>query len=263
MNDAPLTPAQIEALRDMSRVWQGVSVVIVGATALGFSIPMVWRKTNDLDVTVAVPVEELPAGMNRLLGWEPGGRGEQEWIAPGDVRVDILPVGRAQLESGKLIWPSGFEMSLVGYRHVFEQAADVMMGPELVVRVAPLPVVVLLKMAAFLDRPWERERDLEDVGHVLEEYLRPDEEERRFADDVFDAGLSYDEAPAYWLGRDMRDLVNSEERALVEKFLDVVGDENGAWHARMLRAGPPTWLKESTELTRRIAAFRLGFSVLE
>ena len=259
MTTTPLTPAQVKALRDLSGAWSDVSLVIVGATALGFSIPMTWRKTNDLDVTMAVPLEQLPAGMERLRGWKAGGKGEHEWIAPDGVRVDILPVGEAQLESGKLVWRSGFEMSVAGFHHVFARAEEVAVEPGFAVKVAPLPVIVLLKMAAFLDRPWERERDLEDIGYVMEEFLTP-EDERRFADDVFDAGLSYDQTPAYWLGRSMRDLVNSEERVLVERFLEFVGDESREMHAKMLRVGPPTWLKRSTELTKRVDAFRLGFS---
>lgn len=173
--------------------------------------------------------------------------------------MDILPVGEAQLESGKLIWPNGFEMNVAGFQHVFERAAKVPIESGFAVKVAPLPVIVLLKMAAFLDRPWERERDLGDIGYVLEEFLAP-ESERRFADDVFDASLNYDDTSAYWLGRDMRDLVNPEERAIVDRFVEVVGDETREMHARMLQVGPQKWLRRSTELAKRLDAFRLGFS---
>jgi len=77
--------------------------------------------------------------------------------------------------------------------------------------VAPVAVIAVLKMIAYLDRPGERERDLHDLAYILENHVSPDDE-RRFADDVLDAGIPYERAGAYLLVHDLRQLVSDTER---------------------------------------------------
>ena len=55
-------------------------------------------------------------------------------------------------------------------------------------------------MAAYLDRPTERLRDLEDIAHLLESYV--DDSSPRFWDDALAWGED-DQAPAYLLGLDI------------------------------------------------------------
>ena len=69
-------------------------------------------------------------------------------------------------------------------------------------RVAPLPVLALIKRAASLDRPVLREKDLADLLLIMACYEA--ETDRRFGDDVLAAGVEYDEAGAFLLGRDLQ-----------------------------------------------------------
>ena len=62
-------------------------------------------------------------------------------------------------------------MSLVGMDLAFKYAARHAGGAL----VAPPPVVALLKMVAFADRPAERERDLVDIAHLLDAYVNEEE----------------------------------------------------------------------------------------
>ncbi len=41
------------------------------------------------------------------------------------------------------------------------------------VPIAPVPVIAVLKMISYLDRPAERERDLRDLAHTSREVRRP------------------------------------------------------------------------------------------
>ena len=44
-----LTATQSTAVREVTEVWPGRKIVIIGATALGFYFDMRWRKTSDVD----------------------------------------------------------------------------------------------------------------------------------------------------------------------------------------------------------------------
>jgi hypothetical protein len=85
-------------------------------------------------------------------------------------------------------------------------------------------------MISYLDRPAERERDLNDVVHILENYVAPDDE-RRFAPEVVDAQVEFEHASAYLLGFDVREILNGAERELIDAFVARIRDE----HTRQLR----------------------------
>jgi len=151
-------------------------------------------------------------------------------------------------------------MNLTGMRLALERAITFEVEPELSIAVAPVAVIAVLKMISYMDRPAQRERDLHDLAHILENHVPPDEE-RRFAPDVLDAAVAYEHASAYLLGRDLRQMVNDTERKGVDDFVARVRDERhpSATQARMARLGPRSWNQDPDELSARVEAFVLGF----
>jgi len=254
------TPGQTAALRKLCELWPDTPFVLVGASALGCFLDFRWRATNDIDISVSIELDELPAGLDRLPGWSADSRAEHRWLAPEDVKVDILPAGPNLRRAGTLRWPrSGNEMSLLGQRLAFEQARDVQVASDLSIRVAPVPVVCVLKMVAYQDQPQARTRDLEDLAHIFDEYV-PVEDQRRYTDDVHDTGLEFDVVSAYLLGRDIGALVNNEERAAVVSFIAKVRDEQDrhATQARMANVAPLSWRRDPEALLVRLEAFERG-----
>jgi predicted nucleotidyltransferase len=84
-------------------------------------------------------------------------------------------------------------------------------------------VLALIKRAASLDRPVLREKDLADLLLIMACYEA--ETDRRFGDDVLAAGVEYDEAGAFLLGRDLQRICRAPvETGAVEKFLQRVTD---------------------------------------
>ena len=57
--------------------------------------------------------------------------------------------------------------------------------------VAAIPVLALLKMTAFIDKPVERARDLADLARILEGYLE-DYDERRFGSEIIELGIEFE-----------------------------------------------------------------------
>jgi predicted nucleotidyltransferase len=228
------TPGQVAALKKLRALWPDTPFVLVGASALGCFLDFRWRATNDIDISISIEVDELPAGLDRMQGWSADPRAEHRWLAPEDVKVDILPAGPNLRRAGTLRWPrSGNEMSLLGQRLAFEQARDVEVASDFSIRVAPVPVVCVLKMVAYQDQPQARARDLEDDFEVVSAFL---------------------------LGRDIGALVNSKERAAVASFIAKVRDENDphATQARMANVAPVFWRRDPGALLGRLKAFELG-----
>lgn len=123
------------------------------------------------------------------------------------------------------------------------------------IAVATVPVIVLLKMAAFGDRPFERERDLTDIGHILERYLEKDD--RCFGEAALEARVDFAHVSAFLCGQDVGAIVQTAaHRELIERFLEFVS--SGSTHFyQWLRLGP---LHEEEALTDRMLAFTLGLA---
>ncbi len=260
MNTDRFTEEQIEALHILGGLWGQESFVLIGATALDCFMEMNWRGTHDLDLMVALSIDEYRSGLANLAGWRRHPVLEHEWLAPGNVRVDIVPAGELQLKAGEIVWPgSGVRMSTTGLRLAFDLSIPVCLANDLQIRIASPPAVTVMKMAAYLDRPAEREKDLKDIGHLLEGYADGDDS-RRFSDEVLDHGLDYEQVSAFLLGKDIGVMADAGDREAITTFLSRLRDEAdpAATHSRMLRSGPVSWNSDPAVMAARLEAFCLG-----
>ena len=248
-----LTPGQIAALQKIQEIWPQRNAVIIGATALGFYMDMPWRQTVDVDLVVAIDTGDLET-LARQHGWQQRANRDHEFLAPGGSRLDLLPACPDLLAQGFITWPSGHTMNLAGIDLAFAHSEEHHVADGLLVRVAPPPVVTILKMASYCDRPADRERDLADIAHLLDFYV-DDDSERRWAEA---AGMLFELASPYLLGLDVGRLTIDVHRALVHRFLSLVEDTATTKHQIMERRGPATWHAEEHPLDRRLTAFRRG-----
>ncbi len=255
MTNNPFTPAQREALLELRREWTERRIVLIGASALACQIEMRWRRTNDIDLTIVAEQKELAADLTSL-GWKRDARLEQRWMSPQGVLVDALPASHADIAAGKLVFAeSGHVMNLAGFDLALAHHVPVSLGPAHFIDVAIVPVVVILKMAAWLDRPAERDRDLQDLAHVFNEYLEPDAS-RRWEDELIEAQLAYEDQSAFALGRDIGAVAKEVHYQLIIGFLAAVSDDSAAAHASFARYLAHE--NSSTILDARLQAFRRG-----
>ena len=175
------------------------------------------------------------------------------------MKVDVLPAGPSLLAAGEIVWPAGARMSLTGMRLALATGNTFQVESGLSIRVAPLPVIAVLKMVSYLDRPAERERDLHDIAYILENHVPPDDD-RRFDPAVVDAAVPFEVASAYLLGHDLGSLLNDVERQAVDAFVARVRDAGhpAATQAMMTRLGPPSWNQDPDQLLARVDAFMEG-----
>lgn len=218
-----LLPEQAKALRELQEICSELrsDVVLIGAIAYRVWVHDEDRTTEDLDAVVALDLDEM-APLRELLtacGWRPDAKREHRWHSAESVRLDLMPVGPKARQTKELIWPvAETRMSLVGYDHVFEDAVECDIGSGLKARVVPLVTLVLLKIVSYMDDPETRQKDLQDIASIMDKF--EEDGDRRFSDEVLDAGVQYDVAGAFLLGRDLARLCTSQDEiAVVSRFL--------------------------------------------
>jgi predicted nucleotidyltransferase len=228
-----LTSDQITDLAGISQICHelGADLVVIGATSLLLHMGDLGRFTRDVDLTVALDLDEFERLTTRLtaIGWTPAPKLEHRWTAPRQTIVDLLPAGPELRRRGSIMWPaSQFVMSLVGFEHVFADAAEVHLAGGLRIRVAPPVVTALLKIIAYVEDPCRRAKDLQDIRAVLGRY--EEESDRLFSDAVFDAQLpDFGFANAFLLGLDMRKFATTDDARFIGRFLGrfLSGEEEG------------------------------------
>ena len=241
----------MEALRTVRAAFPRAKIALIGATALGLHVKMTWRTSIDLDLVIAVAVSEIDA--TKLPGWQRDRRQPHRWRTPEGALLDIIPAPLEALASRELVWPeTGQRMSLAGVGLALE-ADTSRLDAELSIALPSVALIVLLKMAAYTDRPDMREKDLKDLAHILDEYP-PLSEDRVFSAEIFAAGLDVPQAQAFILGRELREICAAEDREVVEQFLRMIG-EGGGW-IRFVNASP--WRNDEERLRRKLEALRQG-----
>jgi predicted nucleotidyltransferase len=243
----------------------GVEIVIIGAIALQIGLEDRSRHTEDVDVAIAIELDDFSklASLLQEHGWRQHGRREHRWWTPEGGRLDLIPAGPALRKAQVLQWPvSKARMSLVGFEHVFADSVGVEIAPDLNVNVAPLAVVALLKVFAYLDNPYDREKDVEDWAAILA--LHEPEESRRFSDELMAAKLDYAAVGAYCMGEDLRALCAIEERGLVNQFMaQLCDDRSRAYHVFVRQMAPGLDEDGPSKAEMLIEAFRLGFDAAQ
>ncbi len=252
--------ARLEALREVRGTLRDCRCALVGATALEVRLGLRWRTTNDLDLAVDLNMAELVARIERIPGWRR--RGNQRWDSANRVPVDLIPAGSEEIAAGELVWPeTGARMNLVGFDHALLRSEKTELAHDLAFPVAPAAVLTLLKMAAYLDRPAERGKDLQDLVYLLTDYLSP-ENPRRYHDDVFRAELDYEQVSGFVLGRELQYFSDEDDREVIRRFLSRARDPEDPHGtlARMARLAPPASRDNIEELLEWLRAFELGLS---
>lgn len=247
-----LSQPQICALEAVQSVWSDHRFFLLGAFALGHHIPMEHRQSEDLDLAVSLEMDEFPGTLLQLPGWRRHERMEQRFLSPDDLPIDILPAGEKLLEQGYVEWPGGYRMNITGFELGFEHNELVPVTDTLSVPVPSAPVIALLKMCAWLDRPSDRKKDLEDVAHLLELYVE-DTDDRRFTDEMAERDLSFDKQSPFLLGHDLRQISETKHRALVADFLAAVSPST------LAALGPAGWYNNEPRAKQALEAFRRGF----
>jgi predicted nucleotidyltransferase len=221
-------PLLKELLTRLTEFFQKIDTdyYVIGATARDLVLHNVYniqpsRKTSDLDIAIAITDWEQFDTIVELLPKEADFSKDklqlQRFLYKGFFKLDIVPFGGVANERGIIYWQSAGErrMSIVGFRQMAEFALTVRIDDGLPIKVASLPGVFILKLAAWKDRHLENNKDAYDMALLIENYFEIHTE--RIADEHFDI-LEDDDFDEFVAGgklmiRDVREMLANEQQA--------------------------------------------------
>lgn len=204
----------------------GISFFVIGATARDIFMELHNQKsgrlTYDLDIAITVnDWEQWRKVENEIVSLENFTKDKdqkQRFIYKGKFQLDIVPFGEIMNQDYKIFWPPNEElaMSVLGFSAADEASLKVNVDDEIEIKIASLNGVFLLKIVAWKDRHHESNRDADDMGFILENYLNINSQRAatEFYEEVY--GVEpYSEiiGGATLLGKDINELLNAYPEA--------------------------------------------------
>jgi predicted nucleotidyltransferase len=118
------------------------------------------HRTLDVDLRIAVGdwdhFQLLKSALIEQGGFHPNARMVQRLIYPSkpSVLVDLIPFGGRETGERTIAWPPDEDivMRVTGFRDALESAVPVRLDENLVIPVVSLPILLVLKLFAWVDR---------------------------------------------------------------------------------------------------------------
>lgn len=134
------------------------------------------RFTMDIDFAVLVPSMEIFDKIIGILsekyGFKPFEKIPYRIIfIKCDLMIDILPFGGVE-KAGYINFNDKFDakISIHGFQEAYENSVTVNISGE-EIKVASLSGLCILKLIAWADRPFEREKDIQDISNIIQHFF--------------------------------------------------------------------------------------------
>lgn len=163
-----------------------ISFFVIGATARDIIMELnnekSGRLTYDLDIALTVndwqQWQKVEDEIISLKNFTKDPSQKQRFFYKEKFQLDIVPFGDIMKQDRKIYWPPDeiFAMSVLGFGVVKDAALKVNIDQEVEIQIASLTGIFLLKIIAWKDRNHETNKDADDIGFILENYLAIHEE---------------------------------------------------------------------------------------
>lgn len=210
---------------------------IIGATARDLVLHNIYghqpnRKTFDLDIAIGISdwkqFDTIVDTMPKEHNFAKDKHQLQRFIYNDFFKIDIVPFGGIANDRGNIYWqPDGERrMSVVGFQQMAQFTLTIRIDNELDVKVASLPGVFILKLAAWKDRHLTNNKDAYDMALLLDNYFSIFAE--RVATEHFDLFETedFDEfiAGGQLMMRDIKEMLSDEEQS-INYFKNIISEE--------------------------------------
>lgn len=232
-----IDPVVLEAIRKIDEVARkhDTAYFLAGATAREILLHHVFgrppgRRTMDVDLGIAVRdwdhFQSLKSSLIEQAGFEPHARMVQRLIYPSkpSVVVDLIPFGGVEASDRTIAWPpeEDIVMRVTGFTDALESAVPVRLEENLVVPVVTLPLLLVLKLFAWVDRKHEK-RDAPDIYTLLRQYGDAGNEDRLYGDEIsiLEAeGYDFELAGARLIAADASRMISEDTQRRLREVLD-------------------------------------------
>jgi predicted nucleotidyltransferase len=231
-----IDPTILEALRKIDELARQheTSYFLAGATAREIILRHIFgrppgRRTLDVDLGIAVRdwdhFKVLKSTLIEQGGFLPHARMVQRLTYPSKpaVMVDLIPFGGVESAERTIAWPpeQDIVMRVTGFSDGLESAVPVRLDRNLVIPVVSLPVLLVLKLFAWIDRKHEK-RDAPDIYTLLKEYGDAGNEDRLYGEELglLEAeGYDFELAGARLIARDAARVVSQDTKRRTQEIL--------------------------------------------
>jgi predicted nucleotidyltransferase len=134
------------------------------------------------------------------------------------VIVDLLPFGRVENGDGTIAWPpdGNIEMQVAGFSDALQSAVLVKLDDSLTIPVVAIPVLIVLKLFAWMDRKQESNKDASDIYTILRQYADAGNEDRLYGENLVlleEEEFDFDMAGARLAAIDAAAIISAQTRA--------------------------------------------------
>ena len=213
-----------------------INFYIVGATARDIILEIhnisPDRRTKDIDFAIAIDnweeFDNLEKEMLSHANFTKDPKQKQRFFYLNDFEIDIVPFGQIADEKDKIFWPpkKNFAMTILGFKEIESETIIVNIG-GFEIKVASLDGIFLLKLFAWKDRNIRGNKDADDLGFILQNYLNINEERAatKHYNEVYEIEtFTSIKAGAVLLGIDISKILENSEHTK-EKLKSIVQTE--------------------------------------
>jgi predicted nucleotidyltransferase len=212
-----LKPILIELTAYFKQV--GISFFVIGATARDIVMELhnekSGRLTYDLDIAITVndweQWQKVEDEIVTLKNFTKDPEQKQRFFYKEKFQLDIVPFGDIMKQDSKIFWPPDehFAMSVLGFNAAEEASLKVKVDQEIEIQIASLSGIFLLKITAWKDRNHKSNKDADDIGFILENYLTINEERAavHYYNDIYTEDFTLAKGGATLLGMDISEML--------------------------------------------------------
>ena len=234
-----------EVLQKLSSYFNSINsdFYVIGATARNIIMSSIHnrpagRSTSDLDIAIAINDWDKFKQISTELvdfGFEKSKKQNQEFSYKNGYTLDVVPFGNLAKADKNIYWPpeGDIAMSILGFSEVANNALTIIIDNEFSIKVASLHGIFILKLVAFNDRKFSKNKDADDMAFIIANYL--DIYEMRVVEEHYDLYEIENFTPfiagAALLGRDIKDMLQRDKETLesISKIIETESElEDGS-----------------------------------
>ncbi len=237
-----IDPLVLEVIRKVDAIAHkhNTGYFLIGATAREIILRHVFglrpgRGTLDVDFAIAVRdwrhFQDLKTALIEEAGFvaEPNAVQRVKFPGPPPIVIDLVPFGGVEDAAGAIAWPPDGDivMHVAGFSDALESAVQVKLDDSLTIPVVSIPVLIVLKLFAWLDRRQQNNKDADDIFTILRQYADAGNEDRLYGDHLAlleEEGFDFELAGARLAGIDAAAVSSDQTRMRARTIL--ISDEN-------------------------------------
>lgn len=211
---------------------------IIGATARDIVMQLhnerAGRRTQDVDFAIAIDnwgkFDELEKQIVHLPNFIKDKSQKQRFLFKDSFEVDIVPFGKIAEERDKIFWPPDqlVMMSILGFEEVSENTIQVEID-NIKIEVASLLGVFILKLVAWKDRGIKGNKDADDLGFILTNYLTINQEKAatKYYNEIYTLeDYTIVKGSAILLGIEMNEILQKENKLSIKGIINQELEKN-------------------------------------